>query len=253
MRKGASKPVIAVLQKLFIVLEAFSELGDPMALARLTEATGLPKPTIYRVVQTMVDLGYLSQDPASGLYSRTSAFEWLGRGCLPGHLRQLYRPAMEALRDRFDESFVLIVLAGLKIDCLLAVETTQLLRCMVGPRRGLPWQVTAGGRAIAAFLPLAEREDLIARSDMQPRTPQTVRSKRQLRAKLDEIRADGWAAQAQESEIGVSAVAVPLFEGDRPIAALAAVVPHVRMTETLRRQMIQALLAAAGGRTGSPS
>lgn len=238
--------MIAVVQKLFQVLEAFAEQGDPASLARLTQATGLPKPTLFRLIQSMIDLGYLHQDPTTGFYLRTGQLEALGRGSLWGHLRQRIQPKLDALLARFDESVSLTVMTGQLVHCLLAAETKRPLCYRLGQGTGsLPYYASASGRAIAAQLPAEELEELYAQTKLKALTPKTVRSMKRLREIIAQSRKSGWAIQDEECELGVCCVAVPLLEGERPIASLAIIAPVIRFNATIQRAMIAALKEAA--------
>jgi DNA-binding IclR family transcriptional regulator len=86
--------VIAVVQKLFDILETFSEEGDPMPLAKISARTRLPKPTAYRLPRAMVELGYLTQDPPTGQYLRTPALQRLSSNCSHRHLLERVRGAI---------------------------------------------------------------------------------------------------------------------------------------------------------------
>lgn len=238
--------MIAVVQRLFQVLEAFSRQSDPASLARLTEATGLPKPTIYRLVQSMVDLGYLHQDPTTGFYLRTGQLESLGQGSLWGHLRQRIQPKMDELLDHFDESISLTVMTGQKVHCLLAAETRRPLCYRLGRGTGsLPYYLAASGRAIVSQLPPEEIKALLEQTQIEPMTPKSIKSKKRLRQILAQSSKNGWGYQEEECETGICSVATPLFEGKRPIAALAIIVPMIRFNDSIKRSMISALKQAS--------
>jgi DNA-binding IclR family transcriptional regulator len=154
---------------------------------------------------------------------------------------------MDALLERFDESVSLTVMTGQKVHCLLAAETRRPLCYRLGQGTGsLPYYASASGRAIVARLPQDEQEALLGQTRIEPLTPKTVRSKRALREMLARSRREGWSFQNEECELGVACVAVPILEGERPIAALAIIVPVIRFNARLKREMIAALKEAAG-------
>lgn len=235
--------MIAVLKKMFLILEAFSKLGDPQPLAQLTVATGLPKPTVYRLVQSMVALGYLAQDARTGQYMRTPAIERLGTNSNHGYLLQRTRLPMESLRQQFDETVSLAVLAGTDVYYLSVMETSRTLRRIPPENNREPYHVTASGRVIAAHLPPDEQAVLLDRTRLRPLTPRAIVQRPRLVEILGEVRLRGWSFQSEENEEGVCCLAAPIREGDSVAAAIAITVPTIRMNDARKEAMIQSLLA----------
>jgi DNA-binding IclR family transcriptional regulator len=168
---------VRVLRKAVAVLETLSAAGRPVGLAELARRMKYPKPTIYRILRSFQELGYLARDRETGCYVPTSRLAQLGRH---GHMLDLRRralPAMEELHEEFDETVNLGVLEGDQISYAACLETTRPLRLMVRPGSSDPFYCTALGRAIAAFLPDREREELVSRVRFQTRTPKTVRTR----------------------------------------------------------------------------
>ena len=125
---------IAVLEKAFLVLETVDKLGRTATLKELTEATGLPKPTLYRILQTLVDLGYVDQDSARSRYGLSLRLRQLARGGDDfEELRQKMLPVMESLHRKFNETINLGVLQLNHVYYVHFIETTQNLRWQVRP------------------------------------------------------------------------------------------------------------------------
>ena len=220
---------------------------DPLPLARLAQATGIPKPTVYRIVQSLVELGYIVQDEETGHYLRTPSVEALGRNSKLAFLRYRLQPAMEELLAQFNETVHLAVLSGNRVHYLSILETTRPLRRITPVELGEPFYATAIGRAFAAWLPEEERRLLIERTELVPLTPYTIVDRDKLIEELNLIRERGWAVQMQECELGVACVAAPVLEEDRPVAAISVTMPHVRLTEEKKQGIIEALLSITRG------
>lgn len=242
---------IGVVEKTFAVLEAMSELGRRATLKELTEATGLPKPTLYRILQTLAKLGYVDQDHARSLYGLTLRMYELGRGDGFEDIRQRALPAMEALHGQFNETVNLGVLQGANIMYVHYLETTKSLRWQVRPGVRDPFHCTALGRAIAAWLPQARRERLLERLVVKPRTPASPKTVADVAAILDETRRRGWAIDDEENDSGVVCFGVPLIEDGMPVAGLSVSVVKSRLTPELRRDLVAALQKVAGTAGGA--
>lgn len=239
-----SKP-IAVLEKAFVVLETFGKLGRSATLKELTEATKLPKPTLYRILQTLADLGYVDQDSARSRYGLSQRLHHLARGGDDFEdLRQKVLPLMETLFQRFNETVNLGVLQLNHVYYVHYIETTQNLRWQVRPGSQDPFYCTALGRAIVAYLPEKRRQQLLNRIVFEQRTPRTPASREAVERLLDETAKRGWAYDDQENDLGVSCFGAPLFDADGEVmASLSISVPQSRLTPDLEQEIVSSLLS----------
>ena len=234
---------IQVLRKAVAVLETLSAAGRPLSLAEVARRLKYPKPTIYRILRSFQELGYLAQDRATGSYAPTSRLAHLGRYGHSLELRRRALPAMEMLHARFNETVNLGVLEGDQISYLAYLETTRPLRLMVRPGSKDPFHCTALGRAIAAFLPERDRQGLVARVRFEARTTRTVRTRPALTKILRETRRRGWAIDDEECDLGIVCLGVPLIDAGAPVAAVSITVPKLRLTPTREREIVTQLLA----------
>ena len=245
---------IGVVEKTFAVLEAMSEIGRRATLKELAEATGLPKPTLYRILQTLAKLGYVDQDSARSLYGLTLRMYELGRGDGFEDIRQRALPVMEALHAAFNETVNLGLLQGTNIMYIHYIETTKSLRWQVRPGMRDPFHCTALGRAIVAWLPQPQQQRLLERLVVKPRTPATPKTVADVEAILAETRRRGWAEDDEENDSGVVCFGVPLIEDGVPVAGLSVSVVKSRLTAELRRDLVAALLRIGdpGGMEAAP-
>jgi DNA-binding IclR family transcriptional regulator len=238
---------IAVLEKSFRVLEAMSDLDQAASLKEVGAATRIPKPTLHRILQTLTDLGYVAQDKARSSYRLTPRLIRLTRGRSLDEVKERALPLMESLHARFNETVNLGVLQGAYIHYVYAIETTQNLRWQVLPGARDPYFSTALGRAIAAHLPEFHRDELIARTRIEPRTPFTVPGSSELEAILEETKVRGVAIDDEETDLGVICLGIPLLDESDPLAAISISVPKSRMTAALRGAIEAALLDIRSG------
>jgi len=239
---------IAVLEKSFRALEAMSERGKAISLKDLVAATGVPKPTAHRILQTLAELGYVGHDAERHDYQLTPRLLRLTRGASFSDLVDRALPAMQALHERFNETVNLGVLHGQYVHYVHAIETTRNLRWQVKPGERDPYYSTALGRAIVARLPEKDAAALIAATRIEPRTPHTVRDRAGLAAAVAQARAKGLAVDDQENDLGVVCLGVPLDNELGLAAAISVSVPKGRMTADLRRRIAEALLKAGNKR-----
>lgn len=240
---------IAVVEKAFQVLEAMSDVGHAVTLKELAEATGLPKATLFRILQTLAHCGYVDQDQARSRYALTLRLFHLGRADSYEDAKELALPLMEALHARFNETVNLGILQGAHIVYAHCIETSQSLRWQVRPGARDPFYSTALGRAIVAFLPARQQARLLDRMEMVSRTPFTPATREQVERLIETVARNGWAFDDQENDIGVVCYGVPLFDNGVPVAAISLSMPKSRLTAALDREIIAALLDIRAGQT----
>jgi DNA-binding IclR family transcriptional regulator len=135
---------IAVLDKTFSLLEVLARMGRAATLADLARESRLPKPTAYRILRSLRDLGYVVQSDRGGAYSLSERLQSLGEQGRDESLREKAAPLMRRLHAEFDETVNLGVLEGIYVRYAWVLETTHALRwgarlwrgCRRKPRRG---------------------------------------------------------------------------------------------------------------------
>lgn len=204
--------LIKSVARAMTILETFDAHGPVLTSRDVVDLTGTNRATVYRFLQTLTSLGYVEPAGDGGHRLGLRALS-LGHAALASHeFREVALPYAQKLYDstgvtvnlalRDDDEIVYI--ARLKAEGLLDIKL------YVGSR--LPVYATSLGRAILAHLPEAEREALVADLDIKPFTEQTVRSRADLEKILDGVRADGFALNEGELELGLAGVAVPILD-----------------------------------------
>jgi len=230
------KNFIAVTQRVFAVLEALSQHAESgVPLEEVTQISGLPKTTVFRLLYSMHKLGFVEQDPDTTLYSLSGRFFELGTNALPyQRLTVLARPLMQTLQLSFGESVNLAVprLGGAIYISVLESPKPHRVAASIGGFSFL--HSTSVGKCIAAYLSSEELDKQLRRHGMPPFTPTTIISRQGLEEELSRVRADGVASDNEENVQGIICVGGPIFaSGNRLIAAMSVSGPAVRMSQNL--------------------
>jgi len=133
-------------------------------------------------------------------------------------LRYVARPVCEHLAGAAGETVTLDVLVG---DVIVPIEQATGSTSVVSVNwlgRRTPVHCTASGKAILAFGPAAVRERLLGMT-LEQVTPQTITSRAELEAQLEAALASGVAHTHEELEVGLDAIAAPVFGADGEIVA----------------------------------
>jgi IclR family acetate operon transcriptional repressor len=146
-------------------------------------------------------------------------------------LRNVARPVCEQLAIAAGETATLDVLLG---DVIVPIEQATASTSVVSVNwlgRRTPVHCTASGKAIAAFAPDAVRERLL-NLPLDRVTPHTITDRAELAAQLEDVRKTGVARTREELEVGLDAIAAPVFGPDAElVAALDVSGPSHRLRE----------------------
>ncbi len=197
------------LGRAFAILEVMADAGGIIGLSELAERADLPLATIHRLVRTLVDLGYVRQEP-SRQYSLGSRLIRLA-DMSSKRIATWARPAMNGAVDELGESVNLAVLDGDEIVYVAQVQpSTNFMRMFTEVGRRVPAHSTGVGKALLSQLPEAEALALLRRTGMPPQTSSSMTDPQTLWRELLVIREQGWATDHDEQEDGVWCVAAPV-------------------------------------------
>jgi IclR family acetate operon transcriptional repressor len=238
VKNGSVQSVGRVLDLLEIVGAAGGEIG----LSELAKRSGLPLPSIHRLVRTLVDRGYMRQ-----LTNRRYA---LGPRLIPlgqvagTMLGARGRPMLTELVDALGESANLAVLDGDAVMYVGQVPSRHSMRMFTEVGRRVYAHCTGVGKALLSQLPDAAVRELLARTGMPAQTPHTITDPDALIAELARIRREGHAFDEGEQEVGVRCVAVAVPGALSPLG-ISVSGPAPRMSTELIARALPLLHDAA--------
>ena len=241
-KAGRTSGGVQSIERAFGLLETLADAGGTMGLSQLANESGLPLPTIHRLLRTLVDLGYLRQE-ASRQYVLGPRLIRLGEAS--SHLLSTWaRPHLASLVDELGESANLAMLDGDEIVYVAQAQSRQSMRMFteVG-RRVLP-HCTAVGKAIMAEMPPAQVREILRRTGMPQHTATTVTDPEEFARQLVAVAELGYALDEGEQETGVRCVAVAVPDTSTRLA-ISVSGPAGRMTEELVARAVP-LLTFAG-------
>ena len=231
-RGGRDKNFVALTEKVFGILEAFSENPDaPISLDEATQAVRLAKTTVHRLLYSMKKIGYVEQDEQSGGYRLAAKFFELGRAVLPfQRVAALAKPLLENLRLRCGESVHVGVLDKGLLTYVAVIESQNPYRCAAVPGEFNYAHSTALGKCLLASLSEAEIDEIVAQHGLPKMARNTITSGTALLDNLRQVREEGVAINNEENIDGVICVAAPICDKDaHVIAAVSVSGPAIRM------------------------
>ena len=240
-RAGAAGGVQSI-ERAFDLLEMLADAGGALGLSELSTVSGLPLPTVHRLMRTLVNRGYVRQE-ASRRYTLGSRLIRLGE-ISSQTLGTWLRPFLAQLVRLTGETANLAMLDGDEVVYIAQVPSPHSMRMFTEPGRRVQPHCTAVGKALLAELPPGEARALLERDGMPAYTPATITDPDLLIAHLEVIRKQGYAVDEGEQEIGVRcfAVAVPDAPGSLAISTSG---PQTRMTDDAAARIVPALQRTA--------
>ncbi|MDE2008411.1 MAG: helix-turn-helix domain-containing protein [Rhodospirillales bacterium] len=230
---AAEKNVVQSLGKGLRVLEAFTTEAPELTLAEVARRTGSDNATAFRFLNTLVLLGYVERVPDSRHFRLTLKCLGLGFNAIArSDLRALARPVLRALVGEVNEAASVGVLDGPDVVYIERIQA-GLTRLGVDVRIGsrVPAYATAIGQAILSGLPREAQIQILERRTLDPLTPFTLTSLDALLARLELVRARGYALSDQETVLGLRVLSAPVVDLDGvPVAGLSVAAPGSRMT-----------------------
>lgn len=226
------------LEKGLRLLALFDEEHSRWSQKEIAGAMGMNTTSVYRLVNTFVELGYLVKDGKTKQLRLGPMAVALGHRLLLSYdLRRMLIPVVEETSQRY----------GLSIEVALFANNTMVLVCGKEQQNTLSFHkpgsaqelyCTAMGKAFLAHLPADEQGRVLAGQSFLARTPKTLTDRDQLLARLPEIRQQGYASNDEEFIKGLISIGAPLFN---PVTR--AVVGGVSFDSTIIEMTLEELVA----------
>ncbi len=232
--------------RLIGLLELVAGKDRPVSLQGLCEETGLPKPTLHRMLAQLEQAGLLVRGDGRH-YSTGERLHRLAETALMhgGHHRARHA-VLADLVSQIGESCNLTALSGTEVVYLDRVETPEPLRFTLHAGSRVPAHASASGKMIVAQLSPAQRRRLFGPAPLRQYTPKTLAGLDELDEECVRIRRDGYALDDGEYLPGLVCIAVlvPSRTG-RSNLCVAAQGPQVRLTHDRAVRLLPVLQRAA--------
>jgi sugar lactone lactonase YvrE/DNA-binding IclR family transcriptional regulator len=245
-------PGVQALTRGVQLLDLIAGFSRPPRYSDLLARTGMPKGTLHRLLQALVEERLLSFDSRDQTYRLGARlFEWAHKVWDDFDLRGAAEPELERLRDLSGEAVRLGVLDEDTVLYIDQREVAQPLRLNNGVGSRVAVHSSGLGKAILAHLPLEQQRALLAEMPREANTPNTITDPEELIRQLDLTKARGYAVSVDEQHVGISSVAAPVLNHRaEPIGAIGIIGPSFRLPvdrlHALGRDVIEAARRTSG-------
>jgi DNA-binding IclR family transcriptional regulator len=240
--------------RLVALLEHVAARDQFHTLQGLAQATGLPKPTLHRMLQQLEAAGLLQREAEGRHWGAGARLRRLAESLLlNSSLHGARHAVLRRLVDEVGESCNITALAGCEVVYLDRVETAAPLRFYLHPGSRVPMHCSASGKVFLAQMAPAQRRRLLGAAPLEACTPRTRTELAALEGELARVRAEGCAYDDEEFLPGLVCAAVPVPPaalGARSALCVAVQGPAVRLSRdklvALLPQLRRAAQALAG-------
>jgi DNA-binding IclR family transcriptional regulator len=219
MQKISTDSPSAAVERALGMLEAAAQSPNGLSNAELSRRLNIPKSSASYLLRTLETQGYLARDPENGKYKVGLKILSLSRGALGGiDVRGVAFPIMRRLMQQTGLTCHLAVLDGAEAVYVEKIEPEGFIRMDTWVGRRMKVHATSVGKAIVAYLPEEQLQDIVRKSGMEKRTAKTITTMPRLVRELEKVRAQGYAMDDEENNLGARCVGAPVFD-ERGIAA----------------------------------
>jgi|Tabmets5t2r1_1033131.scaffolds.fasta_scaffold40961_2 DNA-binding IclR family transcriptional regulator len=226
--------------KALAILAAFDERRPDLGVSELAAELGMHKSTVSRLLAALERRGLVRREGER--FAPGPELARLGTLAVRGlTLTGVARASLELLAERTGETVNLAVREGDRALNILQVDAAHFVGVTDWTGRAAPLHASANGKALLAF------GDGRPPGRLTKLTPRTILDRGELRDDLARARSAGFAVAVEELELGLHAVAAPVFDaGGSCVAAVSVSGPAYRLTEA-RLPAVGELCAAAAG------
>lgn len=233
--------------RVFAILEKVCAASAPVGIAEIGDDLDLPRPTVHRLCQMLIDQRLLEKSVEGNRYLAGPRLFELAHSIVGSSPLNLERKAiLESLVNAVRETCNLAVPDGHRMIYVDRVESSWPLQLQLPTGSQVPLYCTASGKLYLASLPGDDARHVVSRLHLERKTPATLTDPEDLMRELERIQEAGYSWDNEEFLEGLVAVAVPVRNTQgRFCAALTVHGPARRMSLEGARSRLPALRRAA--------
>lgn len=235
--------VLVIIKALDILEYLGQDQEKAFSLTEISESLDLNQATCANILKTLVSKNYVEHlGRKKGYKLGPMAFNLTNNLAYNQNLIMAAKEVMEELTERLNETSLLGVLRNQRRFILHLVNSDQDLQVRSRSERNV--YETASGRILIAYLSKKERDHFISSNGLPPlEVWKEANTPEGLHEALDKIAKDELVITYSVKHI--IGIAVPIRKNDKVIAALSVFLPEIRFSAARRKEIIQAMKAAA--------
>ncbi|MBM3858420.1 MAG: IclR family transcriptional regulator [Verrucomicrobia bacterium] len=197
----------------FQILDILSNHPRGRALTEIAGDLNCPVSSAFRIVMALEELGLVCRDPETKQIRMTQKLLLIGqRAITETNLVEHALDIMRELRDQVVDTVLIGVREGAEVVVLDQAIGTRMFCFVSKLGYHVPAYCSAPGKAMLAFLPEKEREELLAATKLVRFNERTITNREELRRELAAVAEKGYAFDNAEQFEGVYCIGAPVFD-----------------------------------------
>lgn len=223
--KGAGLMNQSVIKALSL-LNYFSEEQRELSLKEISERSGLPKPTAYRLLSSLQACGFLIKTKEGEHDSKYRlGLKLLELGNLVSEqleLRQIAKPFMEQLGQQINEAVHIVIVHDDQAVYIDKVESSRALRLYTKVGKSSPLYIGSGPKLLLAYMPENEQNRILSKP-LKSLIDQKPIDKEKLLVELEKIKNQGYSISVDEQDLNTTGVSYPIYDYKKNVIAALTV------------------------------
>jgi IclR family transcriptional regulator, KDG regulon repressor len=214
------------------LLETVAESSHSISIGELVEKSNMNRTTVWRLIATLENFGYVERDPLTKGYQLGYAANRLAAQATNyGSLIRRARNTLEKLRDETQETVLLSIPKHYGTLTIDQIDPEHSIRVVDYVNAYLPLHCTSNGKLLLSLLP-SEELDILLGQPLEQITPFTITKRDQLLEEIEIIRRRGIATSFGELDENENGISAPIFDQRKNLMAFISVCgPNFRLTK----------------------
>lgn len=230
---------VQVAERIFMILEYLSQTSEAKGPSDISAATGIHKSTVYRLLSSMAEGGYVERMENGTYQIGIKLVEIVSNHINSLELQTEARPFLNALRAELGLVVYLGILDRHEVVYIEKMDISRNLRLYAQIGMRVPAHCSSLGKVLLSSLPGDDLDYLLQSIRLEVYTKNTIDSPDALKAHLRQVRQQGWGMDNEEYIVGQRCVAAPIYDyRGEVIAALSASGPTTLLTDERLREVV---------------
>ena len=238
-------PVVKSAIRAIDVLEYIAAAKKPPFFAEIVSALGIPNSSLFYLLNTLIQRGYLRQNGNKGSYMLGPSLVVLANAVTRVSWARLIEPLVGSVWKELKETTSYFERRGDEMECMIVklAEHSLIPIHRVGQRS--PMYVFSGGKIFLADMGEPELDAYLKRTKLERLTPNTLTTKATVKREIAKVSQMEFAISREEHSVGTIGISVGLRNGGELIGTLGVAVPAVRFNSKIEEQITSTLKATA--------
>jgi len=214
---------VPALEKAMAILDLLDKADQEYTVTEIHTQLDIPKATAFMILNVLESYNVVKKSNY-GRYTLGPKIYTLGMSYMTKmDLKKIAKPYMEQLSKETGFTSHLGIILDAGILFIEKVEIQSFIKFTTFPGMRSDIHTTSMGKAIAAFMPEQEVDEILGSIKLGRYTANTITEKDKFKEVLERIRQTGYSIEDEEGEIGVRCIGAPIFDIDKKVVAAVSI------------------------------